>query len=625
MNFQSCPLAHASSVESSFGDDCLKLKRLLKPAMDYLKSAVPSQLASERGSKIVVFNPGSANVRIGLAQQEIPLSIPHCIARHVRGGSQGPKQYLQDQMLNSQITTAQHMEREEAYDTIASLLKIPYLDEEVAHSSFSRKMARLDGYNPQTNMKDAAFDWTDVFEKCSPPSASENVPDNGAASDSSEQPGTSDSKESVAGALKYREFICGDEALRISPAEPYCIRRPIRRGHLNISQYYPMQQVIDDLYAIWDWLLVEKLQIPHAERNSYSAVVVLPETFDSREIKEILSILLRDLQFSFAVVHQEALAAVFGNGLTTACIVNIGAQLTTVTCIEDGVSLPTTSKTLGFGGEDISRCLLWTQRHHQTWPAIRTDCTGKPIDMLMLNRLKESCCQIKEGEVEALAIVHSYEDGTPPRSHKTRLTALNIPPMGLFYPMLLVPEVYPPPPRTWFHDYDDMLDERWDIEFQRRDMSDSFLASFGGGFPTWDNYPVFATKPTKEEKLGLADAIAISILSVGRIDLKRKLFCSIQLIGGVALTNGLISAIEGSVLHAIPPAEAIDTVEVLPSRTCQPFVAWKGGAVLAILDTGRDTWIQREDWLENGIHIGTGRKYRDSYYLQAQAMCYMNP
>lgn len=42
---------------------------------------------------------------------------------------------------------------------------------------------------------------------------------------------------------KFRQFICGEEALKISPTEPYCLRRPIRRGHLNISQHYPMQQV----------------------------------------------------------------------------------------------------------------------------------------------------------------------------------------------------------------------------------------------------------------------------------------------------------------------------------------------------------------------------------------------
>lgn len=33
---------------------------------------------------------------------------------------------------------------------------------------------------------------------------------------------------------------------------------------------------------------------------------------------------------------------------------------------------------------------------------------------------------IQEGELDTVAVVHSYEDGMPPGSHKTRLTALNV-------------------------------------------------------------------------------------------------------------------------------------------------------------------------------------------------------
>ncbi|KAG5554432.1 hypothetical protein RHGRI_012083 [Rhododendron griersonianum] len=581
-------------------------------SQDYLKTAVASQLLSERGSNLVVINPGSANIRIGLAQQDVPFNIPHCIARRTTGANQAPKKIVQDQLLNSQVTTAQHVEREKAYDSIASLLKIPFLDEEVANNSFTRKMGRADGYanTPQSNRKEIAFTWTNVVEKkldssSTLPDSSPNKGEIGGPTDLKE--GTA-SKELGSSECKLKEYICGEEALRISPTEPYCLRRPIRRGHLNVSLYYPMQQVFEDLQAIWDWILIEKLHIPHSERNMFSVVLVVPETFDSREIKEMLSIILRDLHFSSAVVHQEGLAAVFGNGLSTACAVNIGAQVTSVICIED-----------------ISRCLLWTQRHHQTWPPIRTDALAKPVDLLMLNRLKEAYCQIKEGEVEALAVVHSYEDGMPAGSHKTRLAALNVPPMGLFYPMLLVPDVYPPPPRSWFNDYEDMLEDTWHMEFPRRtDLSDGFYPSLNGGFPMWDSYPSFQTKPKKEDNIGLAEAITKSILSTGRIDLQRKLFCSIQLIGGVALTAGLISAVEERVLHAIPSHEAIDTVEVLQSRANPAMVPWKGGAILGVLDFGREAWIHREDWIRNGIHIGSGRKYKDSYFLQAQAMCYMN-
>ncbi|CAL5376394.1 unnamed protein product [Camellia sinensis] len=113
----------------------------------------------------------------------------------------------------------------------------------------------------------------------------------------------------------------------------------------------------------------------------------------------------------------------------------------------------------------------------------------------------------------------------PAGSHKTRLTALNVPPMGLFYPMLLVPDVHPPPPRFWFNDYEDMLEDTWHMGFPRRsDMSDGLYSSINGGFPMWDSYSFFQSKPKKEDCIGLAEAITKSILSTGR--LLSKVICS---------------------------------------------------------------------------------------------------
>ncbi|XP_021644797.2 actin-related protein 9 [Hevea brasiliensis] len=173
-----------------------------------------------------------------------------------------------------------------------------------------------------------------------------------------------------------------------------------------------------------------------------------------------------------------------------------------------------------------------------------------------------------------------------------------------------------------------MLEDTWHIEYPRRpEISDCLFPGIYVGLSMRDSYPVFPSKPKTEETVGLAEAITSSILSTGHIDLKRKLFCSIQLINGMALTPGLSPAVEKRVLHEIPSNEAIDTVERIigsASRTKQTLVSWKGGAILGILDFGRDAWIQREDWIRNGIHIGRGRKYKDSYHLQAQAKCYKN-
>ena len=67
-----------------------------------------------------------------------------------------------------------------------------------------------------------------------------------------------------------------------------------------------------------------------------------------------------------------------------------------------------------------------------------------------------------------------------------------------------------------FHDYEDMLEDPWHIEFSRRsDMPDTFYPNVNGGLPMWESYPVFATKPKREEKVGLAEAITNCILSTG--------------------------------------------------------------------------------------------------------------
>ncbi|KAJ0970301.1 hypothetical protein J5N97_023178 [Dioscorea zingiberensis] len=535
--------------------------------MDYLRTVNPSQLIGERGSNLVVINPGSANIRVGFAHQQVPISVPHCIARHVKGSDKESRLALRDQLLNSQVTPDQHLEREKAYDNIAALLKIPFLDEEDANNSFPRKLGSIDGYNPHNSRSDSTFTWTNVMEKKTNTClATDGTVIKGSEDGLIKKSEAIDVGEPCPDEYTYKKFICGEDALKISSTEPYCLHRPIRRGHFNVSEHYSPQQVFGDLYTIWDWILTEKLHLIQDKRYLYSVILVVPETFDNREIKEMLSIVLRDLEFGSAVVHQEGLAAAFGNGLSTACVVNIGAEVTSVICIEDGAALPTTSMIL-LMVEWISQDAFYG------------------FNVI----IRHGLLIIRDGEFDAVAIVHSYEEGRPVGSHKTRLSALNVPPMGLFYPTLFALEEYPPPPRTWFHDSEDMLEDTWHMDYTRRpDMPDGLYYGGNGGLNMWDNYPLYQTRLKKEVNIGLAEAITSSILSTGRLDLQRKLFVSIQLIGGVALTSGLVATVEERVLHSIPSNEAIDTVEVLQSRSEPSFVSWKGGAILGILDISRD-------------------------------------
>lgn len=79
---------------------------------------------------------------------------------------------------------------------------------------------------------------------------------------------------------------------------------------------------------------------------------------------------------------------------------------------------------------------------------------------------------------------------------------------------------------TRFHDYDDMLEDTWHIEYPRRpDISDGLFPGVNVGLPTWDSYPVLPSKPNKEEKVGLAEAITSSILSTGKMHIILPLSC----------------------------------------------------------------------------------------------------
>lgn len=57
-----------------------------------------------------------------------------------------------------------------------------------------------------------------------------------------------------------------------------------------------------------------------------------------------------------------------------------------------------------------------------------------------------------------------------------------------------------------FQDYENMLEDTWNMDF-----------GGGGnmGLPMWDSFAFSPSKPKKEEKIGLAEAITSSILSAG--------------------------------------------------------------------------------------------------------------
>jgi len=77
-----------------------------------------------------------------------------------------------------------------------------------------------------------------------------------------------------------------------------------------------------------------------------------------------------------------------------ACVVDVGAQKTTVSCVEDGALLPNTKLIMPYGGDDCTR-LLSTLLKGIAFPY--ADCNlARLYDFTLVESLKQNVCSLIE-------------------------------------------------------------------------------------------------------------------------------------------------------------------------------------------------------------------------------------
>lgn len=94
----------------------------------------------------------------------------------------------------------------------------------------------------------------------------------------------------------------------------------------------------------------------------YKAVLIVPDIYNRGHLRELMSLLLSKMGFGscflvqvnfnlilyfemkmfYMILFKDHVAATFGAGLGYACVVDVGDQKTSVSCVEDGISHPST-------------------------------------------------------------------------------------------------------------------------------------------------------------------------------------------------------------------------------------------------------------------------------------------
>ncbi|PSK55849.1 hypothetical protein B9Z65_4727 [Elsinoe australis] len=365
------------------------------------------------GSKTIVIHPGSQNMRIGLATEPLPKQVPMVIARKAQkaeceenDGEPRPKrQKLEGDELGEESTWF-GPEFAKEYNNMATEFKT---------------FRRVNKRRVLPNSRELVWNWNsrnppDVIPR-------HNDPIEIDWTDVSDAP----------------DFVTGRKALRIpDESNPrYRLYRPWQCGQLNEKEYKNKNLLYIDLFTIIrEAIIAEVGATRKKDWNQYSCVFIIPDLYEKTVVTQVLHELLMDFNFQRVCFMQESLAATFGAGYSSSCIVDVGAQKTSICCVEDGMCIEDSRVNLKYGGDDVTetfiKMMLFDKLNYNEMNLNRRH------DYILAEELKQKFCTLSDDHISVQLYefhVRAFGQNTRKYSFKT-YDEVMLAPMGFFRPTI---------------------------------------------------------------------------------------------------------------------------------------------------------------------------------------------
>ncbi|RDB23323.1 putative actin-related protein 8 [Hypsizygus marmoreus] len=195
------------------------------------------------------------------------------------------------------------------------------------------------------------------------------------------------------------DVYIGDQALQLADPQQsgYVVRWPIYASNFNTRDYPSLQVIFSDLEFILRKTLKDRFDLDSQDFKNYSVILVIPDFYDRAYVRDLVNLLLITMDFKQICAQQESLAATYGAGISNACVVNIGATITSVACVDEGMVLPETRMSLSIGGDDITE-FLYVLLQRINFPYRDLDL-ARSYDWNVMEDLKSRLCTLAEGDV----------------------------------------------------------------------------------------------------------------------------------------------------------------------------------------------------------------------------------
>ncbi|KAL9051926.1 MAG: hypothetical protein Q9162_005710 [Coniocarpon cinnabarinum] len=334
-------------------------------------SAIPA-------SKTIIIHPGSQNLRIGFGSDVLPKTVPMCIARKSsRNESEDPDHPAlpkRDPVADDEDAEVNRRFGKDFWKGFGAM------------SQDLKQRMRRKGKRIVPNCKEVAIS----FNKKNPPTSINEH------NDYSHVDWTEIPQDSNAAPDAYT----GQAALRIpDESKPrYKLKWPLRFGCFNEEDYDSPALLLQDFSQIIEDAIKTQLGITRLrDLAQYGCVFVIPDLYDKSYVNTALDLLFRDLGFGRVCFQQESLAASFGAGYPTCVIVDVGAQKTSICCVDEGMCIENSRINLRYGGFDVTQTFLkMLLVDHFPYSDINLN---RRHDLLVAEEIKQKFCTMQVGDL----------------------------------------------------------------------------------------------------------------------------------------------------------------------------------------------------------------------------------
>lgn len=364
------------------------------------------------GYKTIVIHPGSQFLRIGLASDALPKTVAMAIA------SPFPHTESDESVGYEPLPKRQKMDDWKAEDQFGE-----HFNKKFAKMSADLKVdMRANKRKVLPNSKELAI----TYNKRTPP---EQISEHN-------DPLRIDWTDIGAGTKD--DVRIGLEAQRVpdDSKPPYRLWWPIQHGVVNEKDYWSRERLFNELEEIIIRTIEKELGIKYVNLHDYSCIWVVPDLYDKVYVEELLHMSFAHLEFKKVCFAQESLCATFGAGATIACVVDVGAQKTSIACVDEGLILEESRINLKYGGYDITETFL-KMMLHDSFPYADINLRRR-YDFLLAEELKCAYCTLNQGDIAVQTYNFHLRAPNQPtyKYHFKTYDETILAPMGLFDPSI---------------------------------------------------------------------------------------------------------------------------------------------------------------------------------------------